>query len=199
MTPLLVLSVCMGNICRSPMAERLLMHAVRERVGDSASELIVSESTGTGSWHAGEPMNPPASRELRRRGVSADGFRARKLAGSHLDTADLILTATSEQVDFALGLRPDAADRTFVLGEFGRLATHIDAGSLPPFSLTPLDVHARGVALITAVDVARDGARPRAADDLDDPWGRGDAHFRATADQIVWSLRPIVDLLFPLS
>jgi protein-tyrosine phosphatase len=199
MTPFLVLHVCMGNICRSPMAERLLIHAVRERVGDAAPDLIVSESTGTGSWHAGEPMNPPASRELRRRMVSDDGFRARKLAGSHLDTADLILAATSEQLDFALGLRADAAARTFVLGEFGRLATGIDPASLPVASSDASDVYARGVALVAAVNEARAGARPRVSDDLDDPWGRGDDHFRGTADQIVNSLRPLVDLLFPES
>jgi protein-tyrosine phosphatase len=198
MTPFVVLHVCMGNICRSPMAERLLMHAVRDRVGDSASDLIVSESTGTGSWHAGEPMNPPASRELRRRGVSEDGFRARQLASSHLDTADLILTATSEQLDFALGLRADAADRAFVLGQFKRLATGIDPESLPPFAPDPVAVHARGMALVAAVDAARRGGRPKPADDLDDPWGRGDAYFRSTADDIAASLRPLVDLLFPV-
>ena len=40
MPPFAVLHVCMGNICRSPMAERLLRHAVAERVGDQVDELI---------------------------------------------------------------------------------------------------------------------------------------------------------------
>jgi protein-tyrosine phosphatase len=188
----------MGNICRSPMAERLLAHAVRERVGDRAGELILSESTGTGGWHVGQQMNPPAARELRRRLASPDGFRARRLDGGHLDSADLILTATSEQLDFALDLRPDVMERSFVLGEFSRLAARVDASELPPFAMLPDAVYARGVALVAAVDKARDGAAPRPGDDLDDPWGRGDDYFRGTADQIVASLRPFVDLMFPL-
>src|SRR5215213_2499267 len=97
MPPFSVLHVCMGNICRSPMAERLLRQAVWERVGDRADELLLSRSAGTGGWHAGEAMNPPAARELRRRGGDDAGFAARRLLGEHIDTADLVLTATAEQ------------------------------------------------------------------------------------------------------
>jgi len=125
--PFAVLHVCMGNICRSPMAERLLAQAVRERVGDLADSLLLSSSAGTGGWHAGEEMNPPAAREVRRRGGLDAGFAARRLLAEHIDTADLVLTATAEQAEFAAGLRPDAADRTFVLGEFGRLLPEVDA------------------------------------------------------------------------
>jgi protein-tyrosine phosphatase len=201
-SPFHILHVCMGNICRSPMAERLLMHAVAERVGDRADELIVSESTGTGGWHEGESMNPPAARELRRRLVPDDGFRARKLAGSHLERADLILTATSEQLDYVEGLRPDALDRAFVLGEFGRLVAAIKDEELPPYAvapnaMSPDAVYARGVAIVTVADQMRAGVRPRPADDLADPWGRDDAYFRSTADEIVTSIEPFVDLMFP--
>ncbi|HEY2791114.1 MAG TPA: phosphotyrosine protein phosphatase [Micromonosporaceae bacterium] len=195
MSPLVVLHVCMGNICRSPMSERLLLDLVRERAGASAADLLVSESTGTGGWHVGQAMNPPAARELQRRGVADSGFRARRLAGDHLDRADLVLTATSEQLDFALSLRPDVADRAFVLGEFGRLAESIDPAGLPPVELTVDGVYERGVALVTAVDKARDGAAPLISDDLDDPYGRNDAYYQRTADQIVRSLRPLVERL----
>jgi protein-tyrosine phosphatase len=195
-SPFIVLFVCIGNICRSPMAERLLVHAVREHAGDEAAALIVSESVGTGSWHVGEPMNPPAAAELRRRGVSAEGFRARRLAAHHIDTADLILVATSEQLEFVEGLRPDAMSRSFVLGEFARLIAHVDADGLPPAKLTPEAVHARGIALVAAVDAERDGAGPLPSDDLDDPWGRGDKVFRGTADQIASWQEPLVNLLF---
>ena len=178
------------------MAERLLVHAVRRRVGDLAADLIVSESVGTGSWHAGERMNPPAEAELRRRGVPSDGFRARKLLAGHLDAADLVLTATSEQLDFAVGLRPDAAAKSFVLGEFARLVAGVDPGSLPRYAPTADAVAARGVALVAAVDGVRHGAGPRPVDDLDDPWGMGEEFFRATADQIEESVEAFVDLLF---
>ncbi len=197
--PFVVLHVCMGNICRSPMAERLLAHAIAGRAGDAGrgEDLVVSESVGTGSWHAGERMNAPAAAELRRRGIDPASFRARQLVGRHIDTADLVLTATSEQLDFVASLRPDAMSRTFVLGEFGRLVATIDPSTLPPAGETAADVQARGTALVRAADLARGGARPKPDDDLDDPYGRSNAFFTGTADRITSSLEPLVDALLP--
>jgi protein-tyrosine phosphatase len=194
-TPFTVLHVCMGNICRSPMAERLLIMAARERVGDKVDDLLLTESAGTGGWHAGEEMNPPAAREVRRRGADATGFVARRLRGEHLDTADLILTATAEQWDYVLGLRPDAAERTFVLGEFGRLLGSVDRNALPPYGPQPDAVYARGVAIVQAVAGARGEAAPRPEDDLDDPWGRGDGFFVRVGDEIDQTVRALTDTL----
>ena len=195
--PLVVLSVCLGNICRSPMAERMLAHLVWERLGDAASAYVHSESAGTGGWHVDEPMNPPAASELRRRGAVDEGFRARKLLGAHLDTADLILTATAEHLEVVGGLRPDASHRAFVLGEFGRLLGDVDPAALPAGDGTPASVYQRGVALVAAVDAVRDGSDPKPTDDLDDPWGRGDVWFTRTADEIEATLEPFVALLLP--
>src|SRR5881392_159122 len=144
----------MGNICRSPMAERLLRLAARDRVGDKAETLVCSHSAGTGGWHAGEAMNPPAARELRRRGGQDAGFAARRLLGEHIDAADLVLTATAEQVDFVVGLRADAGARTFVFGEFGRMLSAMDVAALPPTAVEPDAVYARGVALVEAAHAA---------------------------------------------
>ena len=145
MAPFTVLNVCMGNICRSPMAERLFAQAVRNRVAtEPAEQLLRSFSAGTGGWHEGEEMNPPAARQVRARGGSVDGFEARKLRGSHLDEADLILTATADQYDYVVALRPEAATRTFVLGEFGRLLPGVHAEPLPVAEPKPDAVYARG-------------------------------------------------------
>ncbi|WP_326551949.1 arsenate reductase/protein-tyrosine-phosphatase family protein [Micromonospora sp. NBC_01813] len=192
MPPFTVLHVCMGNICRSPMAERLLVLAVRERLGrlDPATEvppveeLLHSHSAGTGGWHAGEEMNPPAARQVIARGGEVDGFAARKLRSDQIDAADLVLTATADQLEYVLALRPDAADRTFVLGEFGRLLPAVDAGALPAAAATPEAMYARGVAVVAAVAAARDGSGPQPGDDLDDPWGRGDHTFARVADEV---------------
>src|SRR5690242_19917660 len=143
-TPFTVLHVCMGNICRSPMAERLLARAVRDRGGDG---LIRSVSAGTGGWHEGEEMNPPAARLVRARGGETSGFEARKLRGDFIDEADLILTATADQYDYVVALRPGAADHTFVMGEFGRLLGAVDTATLPPAGDDAETVHARGVAI----------------------------------------------------
>ena len=196
MTPFSVLHVCMGNICRSPMAERLLYHAARERVGDKVDELLLTQSAGTGGWHAGDPMNPPAARELRRRGADDARFLARRLLAEHVDAADLVLTATAEQVEFVLGLRPDAAARTFVIGEFGRLLASVDVAALPPAAPDADATYARGVALVEAADRARGGRPPRPGDELDDPWGRGDTFFVRVADEIQDVVRPLAGALF---
>ncbi|WP_433387311.1 phosphotyrosine protein phosphatase [Micromonospora sp. KLBMP9576] len=203
MPPFTVLHVCMGNICRSPMAERLLALAVRERLvrrgvePGRADELLHSHSAGTGGWHAGEDMNPPASRQVTARGGNVEGFAARKLRSDHIDAADLVLTATADQQEYVVALRPDAAARTFVLGEFGRLLAGVDAAGLPVAEATPEGVYARGVALVRAAHATRPGASSLPTDDLDDPWGRGDQCFSRVADEIEETVQPLAAALLP--
>ncbi|MBB5872034.1 protein-tyrosine phosphatase [Allocatelliglobosispora scoriae] len=194
MPPFTVLHVCMGNICRSPMAERLLTLAVTQAGGDPG--YLYSHSAGTGGWHEGEEMNPPAARLVKARGGDPQGFAARKLRADHIDAADLILTATADQQEYVVALRPDAADRTFVLGEFGRLLSGVDAAALPAANGTPEEFQQRGAALVAAVDALRAGQDARSGDDLDDPWGRGDSVFGRVADEITDTLDPLVRLLF---
>lgn len=202
MPPFTVLHVCMGNICRSPMAERLLDLAVSEAVaaahpGAAApDELVHSHSAGTGGWHAGEEMNPPAARQVLGRGGDVEGFAARRLRSEHIDGADLILVATADQQLYVNALRPDAAERTFVLGEFGRLLPLVDLAALPPAEPTPEGVYARGTALVAAVAGVRGHESPLPSDDLDDPWGRGDQTFARVADEIEDTLRPFAAALF---
>jgi protein-tyrosine phosphatase len=194
MPPFTVLHLCMGNICRSPLAERLLALALQRRVGHHAEKLFVSHSAGVGGWHVTEPMYPGSSRELRARGGSVDGFRARKVTGPMIDTSDLILCATSEQVEHVENLAADAAHRTFVLGEFGRLLAGVDLSALPPAGDTPDAAYERGVALVAAVHAARDGLARR-SDDLPDPWGMPDREFTRTANQIEQTTTPLAAAL----
>jgi protein-tyrosine phosphatase len=195
--PFTVLHVCIGNICRSPMAERLLVARLRDAMGPVADELVRSHGAGTGRWHVGEPMNPPAARQVRARGGEPNAFRARGLEAAYVEESDLVLTATSEQWGAIrrFRVRPDPSHRTFVLGELARLLDGVDAAALPPFAPTVEAVAARGRALVAMADALRDGAPPRFDDDLDDPYGRGEAFFSRTADQVERSLAPLVRLL----
>jgi protein-tyrosine phosphatase len=180
------------------MAERLLRLAVAKAAGlpaEKAETLVHSHSTGTGGWHAGEPMNPPAARQVRARGGDDSGFSARRLASAHIDGADLVLCATGDQAHYVRALRPDAGPRTFVLGELGRLLARVDGSALPPADLDSDGVYARGVALVAAVDAARGGRPAVDADDLDDPWGRGEKTFARVADEIERTLRPLAAAL----
>ena len=195
MPPFTVLHVCMGNICRSPMAERLLARAVRDRRAGSVDPLVVSVSAGTGGWHEGEEMNPPAARQVRARGGETSGFEARKLRGDFIDEADLIFTATADQYDYVVALRPAAADRTFVMGEFGRLLGAIDPATLPPADGKPDSVHARGAAIVEAVHRLRGADAPQPGADLDDPGGRGDQTFQRIGHEIEDTTVPFANLL----
>lgn len=193
--PLSVLHVCMGNICRSPMAERLLVARLRDQVGEAVDGYLLSHSAGLGGWHAGQPMQPGSARQVHERGGDTAGYLARQLQGEHIDASDLVLTADGEQAAYVVGLRPDAAARTFVLGEFGRLLHKVDAGALPTPGRDPQAAYTRGVALVAAVDAVRAGRSSEPGDDLDDPYGRSDRYFARAADEIETTLVPFVRLL----
>jgi protein-tyrosine phosphatase len=83
-----VLFVCMGNICRSPMAEGAFKHYVREA---GLSERIVSDSAGTHDYHLGDPPDPRAQVAAIRRGYDLSGLRARQVHRSDFDAFDYVL------------------------------------------------------------------------------------------------------------
>jgi protein-tyrosine phosphatase len=93
--PYRVCCVCLGNICRSPMAEVVL----RDRLaGAGLRSRVIVDSAGTGDWHVGDPMNPPARRQLERRGYDGAAHRARQLDASWLDGRDLFLAMDSSNL-----------------------------------------------------------------------------------------------------
>lgn len=67
-----VLFVCLGNICRSPMAE-----AAMRAEAVKAGLAVTIDSAGTGAWHAGEPPDPRAQAEALRHGIDISAYRAR--------------------------------------------------------------------------------------------------------------------------
>jgi protein-tyrosine phosphatase len=69
-----VLFVCLGNICRSPLAEAAL-RAELARVGLE----VAVDSAGTGDWHVGEPPDRRAQAVARRHGIEIGGYRARQV------------------------------------------------------------------------------------------------------------------------
>ena len=69
-----VLFVCLGNICRSPLAEA----AFRDEIARAGLDIEV-DSAGTGDWHAGEPPDERAQRTALRHGVDISGLRARQV------------------------------------------------------------------------------------------------------------------------
>lgn len=82
--------VCLGNICRSPMAA-----AVARSMIDAAglADQVTVESFGTAGYHAGECADPQAEASLRRRGWTATDHRGRQLTAGDIAGADLVLCA----------------------------------------------------------------------------------------------------------
>jgi len=71
-----VLFVCLGNICRSPMAEAVMRHKVNEAGLESYVEI---DSAGTGDWHIGKPPHAGTKKILDDRSISYAGMAARQL------------------------------------------------------------------------------------------------------------------------
>lgn len=84
--PLHVTFVCTGNICRSPMAEKMFAHQIRER---GLADAVRVTSAGTGNWHVGNCADERASRVLRAHGYPTDHCAA-QLNTDHL-AADLVV------------------------------------------------------------------------------------------------------------
>ena len=87
-----LLFVCMGNICRSPTAEGVMMHVLREAGLDGRVEV---DSAGTGAWHVGDSADPRARAAAARRGIALQSI-ARQVTPEDLDSFDLVLAADAE-------------------------------------------------------------------------------------------------------
>lgn len=75
-----MLFVCLGNICRSPLAEAAL-RAEATRAGLA----VTVDSAGTGDWHAGNPPDPRAIAEAARHGIDIGHYRARQVTAADFD------------------------------------------------------------------------------------------------------------------
>lgn len=87
-----VLFVCLGNICRSPMAEGVFRQLVAEA---GLSGEIEVDSAGTGSWHVGEQAHRGTRQILRTHNIAYDG-RARQVTAVDMDDADSYIVAMDE-------------------------------------------------------------------------------------------------------
>lgn len=97
-----VLFVCLGNICRSPMAEAVFQHLVNEA---GLSDQIVVDSAGTGGWHIGERAHSGTLRELARHNIPYEG-RARQLAHADFENFDYILTMDYDNLETVQSRQP---------------------------------------------------------------------------------------------
>lgn len=86
--PIKILFVCMGNICRSPMAEGVFKHYVAQA---GLQDLIASDSAGTHDYHVGDPPDPRALRASERRGYDLSALRGRQVSRGDFGEFDYLL------------------------------------------------------------------------------------------------------------
>lgn len=140
-----VLFVCLGNICRSPMAEGVFRHLVQSK---GLADRFEIESGGTGSWHVGERPHQGTQRELRARGIDLAGKRARQVSVRDLETADYVIAMDRSNLrtlqryesgarldgklhlllDFAEGVDIQDVPDPYYEGKFDRVYELVEAG-----------------------------------------------------------------------
>lgn len=123
-TPYRICMVCLGNICRSPMAEVVLRGQLEDAGLSGKVEL---DSAGTGDWHEGESMDSRARAELTHRGFDGSGHTARQIQASWLAGYDLFLAMDRKNV---AGLRELAAGDDELTGRI-RLLRSFDPDAAP--------------------------------------------------------------------
>ncbi|CAI3802833.1 arsenate reductase/protein-tyrosine-phosphatase family protein [Pseudarthrobacter sp. MM222] len=174
-----ILTVCTGNICRSPVAERMLqagLDAVR-----SGTFLVASAGTLA---VVGAPVQLPSARIIESRGGRPDGFAARQLTPEMLRGADIVLTMTASHRSAVVRLEPSALKRTFTIREFARMLKALeerDAGPAPDADLVTwwkaLPQRAAAVRHLALVNDAADN-------DVADPYRLGPEAYQRMEDEL---------------
>jgi protein-tyrosine phosphatase len=119
--PVRILTVCTGNICRSPVAERLLQAGLNQAVPGG----FEVRSAGTRAM-VGDPIQPISADIIRTFGGDPEQFAARQLTPKILRGVDLVLTMTSGHRGEVLQLDASLLKRTFTIREFARMLDVLD-------------------------------------------------------------------------
>lgn len=190
-TPFRVLTVCTGNICRSPAVERLLAAGLAGgfRGGPTGPGGVEVASAGTRAV-VGAPMSPQMAALVAGRGVPADAFAARQLQESVVREADLVIALTRAHRSAVVELVPAAVRRTFTLRELARLAPLVDPAQLAAAGPRPAE-RLRALLPLAAAQRGQVAATPD-DDDVTDPIGGSDALYARVFTQMEQAVEVVV-------
>lgn len=143
-----LLFVCLGNICRSPLAEGAMRSAAAEAGLD-----VEVDSAGTGAWHIGNPPDPRSVATARRHGIDISGQRARKVSVEDFYRFDHIFALDGQNLrDLERLAPPDATAQLGLLldalpGREGQAVSDPYYGEDAGFETTWADVSAAAAAI----------------------------------------------------
>jgi protein-tyrosine phosphatase len=189
-TPARILTVCTGNICRSPFLERALQAELDRSWGPGAVEV---SSGGTGAL-PGHAMENQARALLETKGYAADGFLARDLTQSMIADADIVLTATRAHRGKVAMLHPKALRYVFAFREFADLVSGLDESAVR----VPSDSAREHIARVVALAAGQRGMRAPLSDaaaDIVDPYRRPAQVFEDMTEQIMGALPAVARAL----
>jgi len=184
-----ILTICTGNICRSPFAERYLQRGF----DDIAPGTFTITSAGTGAL-VGRAMDERSAQRLADAGGDPEGFVSRQLTEALLGQADFVLTLTAAHRARVVELSPRMLKRAFTVREFSRVLAAVaadDGGRLPRGEER---VEERWKALPNLAALKRHGVRPAdpEEDDVVDPFRREDAVYDRMVVELLPALRGIL-------
>jgi protein-tyrosine phosphatase len=174
-----ILTVCTGNICRSPVAERALQAGLDAlRAGT-----FQVQSAGTYAM-TGSPIHLPCARIIETYGGRSGGFAARQLTPGMLRGTDLILTMTSTHRSEVVRMDPSVLKRAFTIREFARMLTVLEERDSRPAPETDLvswwrtlPARAAGVRHLALASDAADN-------DVADPYGLTPEAYQRMEDEL---------------
>ncbi|MGN7158400.1 low molecular weight protein-tyrosine-phosphatase [Sphingomonas sp. SAFR-052] len=146
------LLVCLGNICRSPLAEAALREAAAR-----AGVAITVDSAGTGAWHVGHPPDPRAQAVALAHGIDIAGYRARQVAAADYRRFTEILALDRDNLAELRRRAPkDATARIGLLldavpGRKGQAVADPYYGDSAGFEVTWADVSAAAEAIVAGI------------------------------------------------
>lgn len=178
-----ILLVCEGGGCHSPAAGFLLV----ERLGPAARDYSIH--TAGINVGAGSPIDPTMRRLLGHQGLEVADAVSRELTAEMVDSADLILTASTSHRAAVVRVLPRAVRKTLTLNQLARYASVI---------LTSGDGPRPGAERVRWILAALPKARaqaPTGEDSIPDPRGRSARHYRRTLDELDRACATVASIL----